>query len=576
MKPALRIAAEGAPEAEFPAGYRMTASGLVFEMDNEKRLLAGPFTVLAQSRDKHGNAWGLLVEWRDADNQPHRVSIPKAELVGDGVAVRRAMADGGLFVAPGHKERTLLLSFLAQVRIDRRARAVPRVGWADNAFALPDRTIAPAGERNLVVYQGALTAEHDYRTAGTLDGWQDEVAEPCAGNSRLVLALSAAFVGPLLEVAGAEGGGIHLRGASSIGKSTALKAAASVWGGPGIVRQWRATANGLEAVAEQASETLLVLDELAQLDTREAGQAAYLLANGTGKARANASGDARACRTWRVFFLSSGELSLAEHAASDGRGWRSPAGQEVRILDLEADAGQGLGLFDTLGNAADGETLARSITAGAAAHYGDAGPAFVEALLSGMDKLGSELRRFMDRFTGEHCPLGATGQVQRALRRFALIAAAGELAVQKGILPWGQGEAEQAAKRCFAAWLAGRGGEGAAEDMAALEQVRQFLQAHGGSRFQPIDKDAGYVVHNRVGFTRQTTLGETEFLIPAEQWKGEVCQGLSATRVAKLLAERGALVPDSQSKSSQTVKLPDLGRTRCYVLRPAALDAGSP
>lgn len=87
--------------------------------------------------------------------------------------------------------------------------------------------------------------------------------------------------------------------------------------------------------------------------------------------------------------------------------------------------------------------------------------------------------------------------------------------------------------------------------------------------------DAGPVIYNRVGFTRQTVLGETEFLIPAEQWKGEVCQGLSAPRIAKLLAERGALVGDSQGKHSQTVTLPDLGKTRCYVLRPAALDAGS-
>jgi hypothetical protein len=63
------------------------------------------------------------------------------------------------------------------------------------------------------------------------------------------LAISAAFAGPLIGPCSAEGGGIHFRGPSSIGKSTALHVAGSVWGGGdanGYVRSWRATANGPE------------------------------------------------------------------------------------------------------------------------------------------------------------------------------------------------------------------------------------------------------------------------------------------------------------------------------------------
>jgi uncharacterized protein (DUF927 family) len=49
-----------------------------------------------------------------------------------------------------------------------------------------------------------------------------------------VLAISAAFAGPLLNLIDAESGGFHLRGASSIGKTTALVLAGSVWGGGGV------------------------------------------------------------------------------------------------------------------------------------------------------------------------------------------------------------------------------------------------------------------------------------------------------------------------------------------------------
>jgi putative DNA primase/helicase len=158
-----------------------------------------------------------------------------------------------------------------------------------------------------VVYQGQGLAEHDYQEAGTLEGWKREVAAPAIGNSRLAIALCAGLVGPLLAWAGAEGGGLHLRGPSSIGKSTALEAAASIWGPKSFVRQWRATANGLEGAAELANETLLVLDELAQLAPGEAGSVAYMLANGCGKSRAAQNGDARAAKRWQTFFCHQGK-----------------------------------------------------------------------------------------------------------------------------------------------------------------------------------------------------------------------------------------------------------------------------
>jgi putative DNA primase/helicase len=98
------------------------------------------------------------------------------------------------------------------------------------------------------------------------------------------------------------------------------------------------------------------------------------------------NGDARAAKRWQTFFLSSGEVSLADHARSDGRGTRNPAGQEVRILDIDADAGAGLGLFNT-SMAASGDALSRAIKRGAELHHGHAGPAFVQSLLGQQEAL---------------------------------------------------------------------------------------------------------------------------------------------------------------------------------------------
>jgi len=109
---------------------------------------------------------------------------------------------------------------------------------------------------------------------------------PCSGNPILLLSVSASFAAPLLLKAkqqSAGGGGIHLIGKSSNGKTTALQVAASVWGGPGYVRAWRATANGLEATAAALNDSLIVLDEISECDPREIGAIIYALANGQGK-----------------------------------------------------------------------------------------------------------------------------------------------------------------------------------------------------------------------------------------------------------------------------------------------------
>jgi putative DNA primase/helicase len=569
------VAAVGvaAPKAKLPPGFSYQKNGLYFTTDGDEPKVyrvAGKLDVLAQTRDDAGSNWGLLLRWDDDDGKEHRWAMPREMLAGDGTEIRAKLYRDGCYVAPG-QARTKLVEFLGQVTIDTRALAVDRVGWAGPAFALPDRTIADT-PNNRVLYQGSASQKHPYVTRGDLRGWQEAVAKYGDGNSRVALALSAAFVGPLLALLGEEGGGVNFRGKSSIGKSTVLIAAGSVWGRPDeYVRQWRATSNGLEGVAVQHSETLLCLDELGQLDGKEAGSVAYMLANGSGKARAGRSGAARASASWRVMFLSSGEISLADLAGRDGRsGRRSAAGQEVRILDIEADAGSGLGLFEKLHGIVGAETLSRTIKEGAALHYGVAGPAFVEALAPDRDRIALHAKAGIDAFIQNVVPASADGQVRRAARRFALIAMAGEVAIGLGILPWAKGEAKRAAASVFTSWLDGRGGVGSSEDREAVSRVRGFLEAHGSSRFEPLDRDPDSTFDpktiNRAGFV-ETVDGLRQYLIMAEAWKNEVCAGCSPSNVARALADHGHLSKDGEGKLSIPRALPGMGKARVYVVK---------
>lgn len=435
------------------------------------------------------------------------------------------------------------------------------------------------GERVILQTDGRF--DYALREAGTLEDWQEHVAALAVGNSRLALSISAAFAAPLLYPTGSESGGFHLRGASSTGKSTALVVAGSVWGGGGIrgyVRTWRSTANGLEAMAEGHCDTLLCLDELGQVDPREAGQIAYMLANGSGKIRAGRDGGARRVAEWRLLFLSSGEISLADKIAEDGKGRRVAAGQEVRIVDVAADAGEGLGLFENLHGFPSADALARHLKMKASEFYGTAKNAYLTFLTRRFDDIAPTVKGFADEFMREAVPAGADGQVSRVAGRFALVAAGGEMATAYGVLPWQPGEATNAAGRCFRDWLTARGGLEPAEEREAIAAVRRFIEMHGTSRFEPMGEsgEGESIVRtvNRVGFRRADAAGGTDYFVLPEAWRTEVCPGLDPVTVAKSLLKRGFLI-GKDGKLQDQKRLPGFAKpVRCYHVASAILSDG--
>lgn len=119
---------------------------------------------------------------------------------------------------------------------------------------------------------------------GDLERWKTEVATKCAGNPVLTLAVGCALAGPLLSLVGVLGGGVHLVGDSSSGKSLAQLIGSSVWGDPGIfAASWDMTKGGLEIEASGCNDTMLPLDENKRADPKRVQEMAYSLANGQGK-----------------------------------------------------------------------------------------------------------------------------------------------------------------------------------------------------------------------------------------------------------------------------------------------------
>ncbi|KTD63243.1 inner membrane protein [Legionella santicrucis] len=101
---------------------------------------------------------------------------------------------------------------------------------------------------------------------------------------------------------------------------------------------------------------------------------------------------------------------------------RANVGQEIRLADIEADAGAGMGLFERLHNHPNPASLAINLNENANRFYGAVGMKWLENLVSNRQMLipimSNRIKQFVDNVINQE----ATGQITRVARRFALVA----------------------------------------------------------------------------------------------------------------------------------------------------------
>ena len=566
------------------------------------RKVCGVLRVVGLARDAHDNQAALLLEFVTQFGKVRRWLMPLSMLAGDGNAYRTALLSQGFMTPTKAAQRQWLTEYLQSRPPEslELVRHVPRVGWAGRCYVLPNETLGTNASGDAVIFHSEAGIEANFNQRGTVAQWRADLASLCVGNSRAAFAAATAFAGPLLAWAqGVTGGGIHYTGQTSIGKTTCFLLAASVWGKgtekdpDSYMQKWRATSNGLEYQGEQHNDCTLILDELGQMDPGDAGNAAYMLADGMGKTRGKGAGGLRPKPTWRLLFLSSGELTLAQHMETVGK--KMKGGQEVRLIPIPTEVKEGSAL-ETFHQFATGHELSGFVQHTAARCYGTAGRAWLEYLVDHTEGLGAALRERMDAIEAQIVPAGASGQAKRGGRRFALIAAAGEMATIAGLTGWPAGEAIRAAHTCFDAWLTLRGGAGSSEKANMHRQVRSFFETHGDARFaywHRVGDDHASKTINRAGLRRvfypdgtpykaigntavDTPLGSVYedggtviYYVLPDVFINEVCKGLDVKAVCELLDASGCLIVKEPGRYSVSTKLPGIGKVRCYCITDA-------
>lgn len=530
--------------------------------------LSDPFEIIGRGQSTDEREYRLL-QFRRANSKEQKIMAMPLDIVGrpDGWAFLRG---NGIGVNQNGATMAHLANYLQWWGNQTEYRFSKRGGWSDETFTayiLPNGEIVGKPETP-VFYVGDVSKKRAYEAAGSLEDWQQHIARYAEGNSRLLLALGAVFAAPLLGIMKQENGGFHFFGQSSIGKSISGMAALSIIGNPEELKmQWNGTGLSFDNAAAANNDGLIMLDEMGQADGRTLDNAAYAVFNGAKKGQGAKEGGNREHLTWRVLAVSNGEYAPEYFMQKYGLEWQ--AGQAVRLPAIPADAGKGYGTFEQLHGFERPERLAAHLEQSVKTYHGEALRAYLRYVCQAMQdnpmgfrgRLNSLYADFLARL-----PPDLASQPIRAAKRFALAAAALELAAQWQITGLSEGVGMEGVKTCFEAWLSHAGKENK-EESDILKAARDFMMEHGYSeRFVTDPKKAAGSI-NYAGDVVEAKRGHAGYRLTAQNghngmqdavwylldktFEEEICKGKDIKLVCNVLAAAGWLQRDGRNNKKK-------------------------
>jgi hypothetical protein len=412
-----------------PAGWQLDAAGVSRVVDGKStQVISTPVVISRRFQNlDHTDIESLEIAWLRDGHWKSKV-VTRATVAGTREII--GLADAGLPVTATNAGQ--LIDYLADfeatnICILSIAHQVARMGWisigSTSGFMLGKSFLSASPTPQTVLFIGDPGQEQiaaGFHSAGTFEGWRMAVT-PLANYPRVQLAFYAGLAAPLLEILDAPNFIFSMAGATSQGKTTALRVVASACGRPderstvAAMHTWDLSRTYLERAAAAQSGLPLCVDDTKRVGKTEwVSQILYDIASGRGRGRGSVTG-LRESSTWRTVLLTTGEESILSFS-QDG-------GTHARVVQFW---GSPFGLGDA-------GAVVESINRGIVENYGHAGAEFVrQLLLTDHNSIRATYRQRCEhwrQFTDN--PVG-----RRIAGYVAAIEGAEWLAHQFNIVPW--------------------------------------------------------------------------------------------------------------------------------------------
>jgi hypothetical protein len=521
--------------------------------------VSSPFGVLALLRMADADdAYGLRVSVQDMSGRPRAVDFDRAELARLGASeIRGRLLEAGLRVESDGD--FVVLQALKAAKPSDSIIVVSRPGW----HRLPEPLfVTPAGEA-IGVPKGvrielAGNAKLPDRVSrrGSIEGWKAAIraavnAENCP---HWILGAASGFAGVIVDLIELNTCGMNVSGETSLGKTTGQQLAVSAWSSPkgsdrGLLKSMRTTENAVEALARDASGTILALDEMAHSDGKIIGRMLYSLAGDQGKARMRADSSLRRPHIWSTFALLSGEKSLEQKIREDGGQWTG--GMAVRFPNIDVSGvnpcvpPETISAIDQISN-----------------HYGHAGPAFVTKLVaSGLHRGPDLLKERVLAMARTLAGGGADSAKIRAATPFAVLAIAGSLAQELGTFPT-EADITGAIRWAWERFCESKDALALNPDRQAITNIQQYIAERWDVTIKNVAAVTG--VNNREAVAWYDL--DTVYL-PTNRAAEAAGYVLEGQRIGAVLEKGGHLSRRLNSRRIAIRYVPKIGYVDCYALR---------
>lgn len=334
----------------YPKPYARGASGGVYHCTKDKE--GEPEDILIHDNDLY-----MLSRLRDPLEGPcylirhHTKREGVHDFVASGVTLsspeefRKEMCKNDIFVRAKHSER--LMAYMEKwirelQRTQDEIKVRTQFGWTEDrkAFLVGDREITTTGIKPNP--PGARTAQYFpyFKKKGTLEGWKKIPKfynRPNFESHQYMFGLS--FGSPLMAlVPKLHGTTYNLTSADTgYGKTTGQMGGASVWGNPSkVIIKGQDTHHSLFLRAEIYKNIVLYVDEMSNLEPKQASEFCYGVSNGEQRNRLSNSGqntERYRGDIWDISVGASGNTSITERASKHRA---NPKGELGRVINQEA------------------------------------------------------------------------------------------------------------------------------------------------------------------------------------------------------------------------------------------------
>jgi putative DNA primase/helicase len=502
------------------------------------------------------NSVALLLEFTDQQNKLRTKILPRSKLDTQVNTFQELLKYGYQF-NPKYKKK--IYEYLQKQGSGLPIKKITKLtGWVEDSYLMPHKTY---GNQELQFKTPQSDENSLFIPKGTLEKWKNNIAKLASSSPYIIFAIGCAFASTLLTPLKLPSIGFHFYGQTSIGKTTLLRISASVVGDPSkIVTQWRTTSSALESTAQEYNDRILFLDEFGQVDPKDIGNTIYMLANGQGKARANRSGDRTPMKTWKLFYLSTGEVSFRQKMDEGGNSIKG--GQEIRFLDILIEAEKH---FESLGEYKSSSELIDALSRASESFYGTAMDAYLTNLvqlntLEWVEKQQSELENLKAELIKNYSDDNVIGRVSK---HFAVVQLALKLSQEWNIVPFTSKEIKNSIKTIFNVWLDNRGGAGNIEIKRRVEYIKFIFQSRIHSNRIVDLSENGFKStgnSNLLAYKKNN-----ELWVPVNIFKNEFAKGVNEKELLKELENIRLFIP-SKEKDRNTSKRQFQGKRQSFYI----------